>query len=365
MIELFQSAITIVLFLGILGLLVLVHEVGHFVAARRANIRVHEFGIGFPPRAKVLRNDGETLYTLNALPIGGFVKLEGEDGDSDDPRSFTRARYAIRQVVLVAGVVMNLALALVLMVAIAWLPAQILALTIGVVEPGSPAEAAGISAGSKLVSIDGEYYDMFDRGEAVVTDLRAKAGEQVTLGLIDVGGEPYTVEATLRPTEELSETRGALGVGKLSVSLLDETFTRTPVDALQTGIDRTIAAFMLIIDGLAQLIGSIISDPTTAPPVTGPIGIAQQVGVVFWQAGLVPTLYLAALLSANLALVNVLPFPPLDGGRMLMITIKSIAGARLSVKAEQATYAVGFAMLFGLLIWITVFDIARLGQPIP
>jgi regulator of sigma E protease len=260
---------------------------------------------------------------------------------------------------------MNLVLALGLMIVIAWLPQQILALTIGTVEPGSPAAQAGITAGSRLVSVEGEYYDMFDRGQAVVDDLRANAGETVSLGLLDIDGQPYTVEATLRSPGELSTTRGALGVGKLSASLLDETFTRSPADAIQTGIDRTIAAFGLILDGLAQLIASIVSDPTTAPPVTGPIGIAQQVGVVFWQAGLVPTLYLAALLSANLALVNVLPFPPLDGGRMLMITVKGLVGSRLSLKAEQATYAVGFVMLFSLLIWITIFDIARLGQPIP
>jgi regulator of sigma E protease len=363
-IEMLQIAVTIALFILMLGVLVLVHEVGHFVVARRAGIRVHEFGIGFPPRARVLRSDGETLYTLNWLPIGGFVKLEGEDGDSDDPRSFGRAPFLTRQLILLAGVVMNLVLALVLMIAIAWLPQQIVALTIGTVEPGSPAAEAGITPGSKLVSIDGRYYDLFDRGQAMVADLRASAGETVTLGMLDIQGEPYTVEATLRPPEELSSERGALGVGELSVNLLPETFTRTPVEAIQTGVARTVAAFGLIIDGLVQLVTSIVTDPTAPPPVTGPIGIAEQVGVVFWQAGLVPTLYLAALLSANLALVNILPFPPLDGGRMLMITIKSFVGTRLSVKAEQATYAVGFVMLFGLLIWITVFDIARLGQPL-
>jgi regulator of sigma E protease len=99
--------------------------------------------------------------------------------------------------------------------------------------------------------------------------------------------------------------------------------------------------------------------------VSGPIGIADTVTTVFWQAGPVATLYLAGLLSANLALVNLLPFPPLDGGRMLMIAIKRVAGARVSLKAEQATYLVGFAFLFAFLIWITVFDIARLGGAVP
>ncbi len=360
MTQIFQGAIGVVLFFAILGILVLVHELGHFVLARRAGVRVHEFGIGFPPRAKVLRNDGETLYSLNWLPIGGFVKLEGEDGDSDDPRSFVRAPFLTKQAILIAGVAMNLVLALVIMIAIAWAPQRILALQIGKVVEGSPAAAAGVTAGSQLVSIDGVTYDQFDRGTAVVDDLKAKAGQTVTLGMRDIGGDPFTVDVTLRPPEQVTQDQGALGIGDLTVVLLDETFTRTPADALATGVDRTVAAFGLILDGLGQLVSSIVSNPTAAPPVTGPIGIAGQVSDVFWQAGPMATLYLAALLSANLALVNLLPFPPLDGGRMLMIAIKSLVGTRLTVKAEQLTYAVGFVMLFSLLIWITFFDVANL-----
>jgi len=355
-----QAAIGVVLFVLILGLLVLVHEVGHFIAARRAGIRVHEFGIGFPPRARVLSNDGETLYTLNWLPIGGFVKLEGEDGGSDDPRSFERAPFLTRQGVLVAGVVMNLVLAVAIMILVAWLPQQVLALKIGTVQPGSPAAEAGITAGSELVSIDGQTYDLFDRADAVVAELRRNAGQTVTLGLRDIAGQPYTVEATLRPPEEISDKQGALGISDMTVLLLDETFTRAPGDAIATGVARTVAAFGLILRGLADLLQSIIASPTTAPPASGPIGIAVQVNDVFWQAGLVPTIYLAGLLSANLALVNLLPFPPLDGGRMLMLVVKRLAGARLSLRAEQLTYAVGFAVLMSFLVWISVFDVVRL-----
>src|SRR5947209_11311471 len=107
----FQSAITVVLFLFILGALVVIHELGHFIVARLAGVRVLEFGIGFPPRARVLRSEGETLYTLNWLPIGGFVKLEGEDGGSDDPRAFSRAPLPIRLLILLAGVGMNFLIA--------------------------------------------------------------------------------------------------------------------------------------------------------------------------------------------------------------------------------------------------------------
>jgi regulator of sigma E protease len=358
--SLLQGAFGVLLFILIIGVLVLIHELGHFIAARRAGVRVHEFGIGFPPRARVLRSDGETLYTLNWLPIGGFVKLEGEDGDSDDERSFGRAPFLTRQLILVAGVVMNLVLAFVIMLVVAWLPQQPIGIQIGSVQPGSPAAAAGITAGMQLESVDGRRYDRIDGPLAIVEDLRAKAGQEVTLGLLDVKGAPVTVTTTLRTPAEISADKGALGVAELKTVVLDQTFGRTPAEALATAGTRTVAAFRLILDGLGQLGSSIVSHPTQAPPVAGPVGIAEQVTVIFWQAGPVATLYVAGLLSANLALVNILPFPPLDGGRMLMLLIKAIAGARVSVRAEQMTYLVGFAFLFAFLIWVTVFDVARL-----
>jgi regulator of sigma E protease len=119
--------------------------------------------------------------------------------------------------------------------------------------------------------------------------------------------------------------------------------------------------FGLILEGLASLVGSIATNPTEAPPVSGPVGIATSLGDTFRGSGLVMTIYVAGILSANLALVNILPFPPLDGGRMLMLVLKAIPryGRRISLRAEQLTYAVGFVALFAFLIWITVFDIAR------
>lgn len=361
MTALLQGGVGIVLFVVILGVLILVHEIGHFVTARRAGIRVHEFGIGFPPRAKVLRSHGETLYTLNWLPIGGFVRLEGEDGESEDPRSFIRAPFLTKELILLAGVLMNLVLAAGIMVAVAWLPQQAVAIQFGRIQPDSPAQAAGLTAGSRLISIDGRRFDRIDGPNAMVQDLHDAAGRSVTLGLEDVTGKPFEATVTLRSPSELSPTKGALGVEDLKALLLDETFTRSPLGALQTGAARTVAAFRLILDGLGALVSSIATSPTTPPPVTGPIGIAETVTTVFWQAGPVATLYMAGILSANLALVNILPFPPLDGGRMLMIAIKALAGTRVSVRAEQLTYLVGFVFLFTFLIWITVFDIARLG----
>ena len=214
--------ITIVLFLVVLGGLVLVHELGHFITARLAGVRVLEFGIGFPPRAKVLRSSGETLYTLNWLPIGGFVKLEGEDGDdTSDPRSFARARLPVKVIVLVAGVAMNLLLSLVIFTSIAWLAAPVVGVTIPVVEPGSPAEAAGLKANDAIISVNGIRHDIFSlSGGDVIQDLRDRVGETVTLQVVHPGGQHVDIEATLRTAAEMRDpdgdgplkAKGALGI---------------------------------------------------------------------------------------------------------------------------------------------------------
>src|SRR4051812_49038855 len=158
-----NPVVTIVLFFVVLGSLVLIHELGHFVTARLAGVRVLEFGVGFPPRAKVLRSSGETLYTLNWLPIGGFVKLEGEDGDAgSDPRSFVNAALWKRLVILVAGVAMNIVLAFVIFTAIAAFASPAVGARFETVEPGSPAAQAGITAPGQILAVDGRRYDFFD-----------------------------------------------------------------------------------------------------------------------------------------------------------------------------------------------------------
>ena len=139
-----NGLINVVLLLVILVVLVVLHEFGHFIVARKAGVKVHEFGIGFPPRARVLGSDGETTYTLNWLPIGGFVKLEGEEGDSDDPRSFVRQRLATRVTILLAGVAMNILIAFLIFTAIAGLADPVADVRIAQVQPDSPAASIGL-----------------------------------------------------------------------------------------------------------------------------------------------------------------------------------------------------------------------------
>ncbi len=138
------------------------------------------------------------------------------------------------------------------------------------------------------------------------------------------------------------------------------TYTRDLPTAISVGANETVRWFGVILGGLGDLARQVISNPTAAPPVSGPIGIATQISDIFFGSGFVMTLYVMGILSANLALVNILPFPPLDGGRMAMILLKSAFGSRISVRAEQMTYVVGFVFLFGFLIWVSGFDIVRI-----
>jgi regulator of sigma E protease len=362
-----DTIVTILLFIIVLGGLVLAHEFGHFVIARLARVRVLEFGVGFPPRAKVLARGGETLYTLNWLPIGGFVKLEDEDGgDSGDPRSFGRARLPIKLLILVAGVAINLVLSFAIFTAMAWFATPYVGLRFDSVEAGSPAEAAGLRDGDAIVSLDGERYDFFSSydGTSIISDLRARAGEPVTIGLVRADDTRDVVTATLRTQAQIDAGEGALGIragenGFASIFLQE--YTGRPIGtAASIGAEETVRWFGLILGGLGDLVGGIVADPTAAPGVSGPVGIATSLGGVFRDSGPIMTLYVAGILSANLALVNVLPFPPLDGGRMLMLVLKALPGGRrISIRAERLTYGIGFMVLFAFLIWVTVFDVIR------
>ena len=355
MTDLLRIVVTIVLFIVVLGGIVLVHEVGHFLAARLAGVRVLEFGIGFPPRARVLRQGGETTLTLNWLPIGGFVKMDGEDGDVSDGRSFSAKPLPIRLGILLAGVVMNVVLAAAIFIAIAWLATPRVGAEIASVQPDSPAQQAGLVAGDRITAIDGQIFDVYD-GD-ILGSLGSHAGETVTLQVRHADGTSVEVSTTLRdPTD--AKAHGALGISAQGV-VLDEYASRPLDQAVGIG-GRELARWGgLVVSGLGDVIGGLVTNPSAPPQAAGPIGIAVQISDVFFTSGWVTTLYVAAVLSINLAVVNILPFPPLDGGRMLVLVIKRVFGRRISVRAEQLTYVVGFVFLIGFVLWISGFDIAR------
>ncbi len=371
----FDAGLNIVTLLVILVTLVVLHELGHFVAARMAGVRVHEFGIGFPPRALILRRGPETVYTLNWLPIGGFVRLEGEDGDSEDPRSFVRQPLRTRLLILVAGVAMNFLLAWVIFAFIAGTADPVYTVRINSVLPDSPAAVAGLvggqptgevtedgqpiydQTGDLIVAIDGQRFGVFadpTMADAPLAYLRSHLGETVTLTVRHGDGTVSDVQATLRTQAELDAgQQGALGVG---VGIGFEDYQRSPVDAVTTGFQRTIDASTLILRGLQDLIRNLAN-----PPVQGPVGMVDTVGIVRTTLPPVFLLWLVGVLSANLAVVNALPLPPLDGGRAAMAIIKRLFGTRITPLLEQRVYLIGWLGLMAFLVWITMFDIRRLG----
>jgi regulator of sigma E protease len=228
------------------------------------------------------------------------------------------------------------------------------------VSPGSPAATAGLQSGDLLVAVNGQQHSAFDShpDRDMIEDLRTNAGQPVTLTIRHPDGQVEQVDVTLRvPTDA---EPGALGITIRGAEPFG-TVTRSPAEAIAVGARQTVDAFGLILGGLGDLGRSIVTSPTTAPPAAGPVGIGFQLGDILWSFGPLYVLYMAGLLSANLALVNILPFPPLDGGRILVILLKAIPGygPRISLRAERMTYAIGFVALFAFLIWITVFDVAR------
>jgi len=353
---LFDTTLTIVLFLAILVVLVLVHEVGHFVVARLTGVRVHEFGVGFPPRLARLGSDGETEYTLNWLPLGGFVRMEGEEGESEDPRAFVRQGLGKRLTILVAGVVMNLALAFVIFTVIAWTFEPVAETRVESVSAGSPAASVGLVEGDVITKVDGRTFPYFDN-LAPTAYMRDRAGQQVTLTVERASGQTEELPVTLRGAEDVAAGKGALGIGARFT--LGNTIERTPLEAIRLGAERTVEACGMVLGALRDLVVSVVSDPGSAPPVSGPIGIAQAIGTVRTQAPPVVLFWLVAVLSANLAVVNILPFPPLDGGRMAVALIQAVTRNRINVRLERATYFIGFLLLMAFILWVSYFDIVR------
>src|SRR5688500_11029150 len=370
-----NGLIDVLLLLVILVVLVVIHELGYFLVARRAGVTVHEFGIGFPPRVKILGRDKHgTIYTLNALPIGGFVRLEGEEGESDDLRSFVRQRLPTRLGILLAGVIMNFILAFVLLTLIAGFADPSAVVQVASVQPVSPAAQAGLrggqqigerqdgegntvptfdDSGDRILAIDGNRFAWFDfttgGPEGPIRYLREHPSTQVTLLVQRSDGTTEQITATTRPADAIARNEGALGFAPYAFEA-GQTIERNLFAAVAVGAQRTLDAATLILRALGDFITNLAN-----PQVSGPVGMVTVVGIVRAEAP-VFTVYLIALLSANLAVVNALPLPPLDGGRVAVSLVRALFGERISLAAERAVYFAGFVVLMVLLAWVTLFD---------
>ncbi len=393
----------------VFGLLVLVHEFGHFITAKWAGIRVEEFGVGFPPRIVGLRKrDGKgweviwfggirseedsydslkqtpfsgtsggvstpgapvsnhTIYSLNLIPIGGFVRMPGENGDINDenghydPQSFAAKSAGKRLIVLVAGVTMNVLLAMVLFTFAFGFGEPKLLPQIGKVVPGSPAEIAGIRPGDTIVSANNQPVKFFSDLQAVVNaEIQADKNHHATVPVImqiQRSGATEVISTTVNVRVHPPAGQGPMGIEASSKVVFDSIpLWQAPIRGVQYTFQTT-ADFL-------QAIGQMITGSLPFQ-LAGPVGIVRITGEVAQSVpseGWWPLLSLTAVLSLNLAIINILPFPALDGGRVVLVLIEVLRGGkRLKPEVEGFINFAGMLMLLTLMVVITFFDVKNL-----
>ena len=335
--------------------LIVVHELGHLIAARLRGIDVPEFGIGFPPRLFTLLRGRRTELTINALPLGGFVRMAGsEEGDSD-PAGWERASLTSKVVVMVAGVAMNVVVAFILMLALSGPLAERASILLEEVQPGSPAAAAGLLAGDRIVGLEGETFDRF---ESPLQSLPGRAGETIQISVETPGQSARSVSITLRTAEEAAG-QGYMGVKIASIDGAGS-LSRPIGDAVALAAVRTWDAGTSIIGALGSFITSPFRPSDGTSGVAGPIGIAVGVSAAASQLGFVGLLHIAALLSANLAVLNLLPIPPLDGGRVAALFLRRLLGEKRGRRVEGQLVTAGAVLMLALFAWISLGDILNL-----
>lgn len=368
---------TILIFIIVLGVLVFVHEFGHFIVAKKSGMVVEEFGFGFPPRLVGMQkingqwkivgasnknvNKDVTVYSINWIPLGGFVRILGENNEfQEQPGSFVSKGFWPRFLTLVAGVVMNVLLAFVIFSVgyIIGIPAAVDSIDnvpqnaklvdpnvaiLAVVE-NRPADLAGIKASDILLSIDGQNFKTI---EEVQNYVKANLGKEITFS---VKRGQNNLDLKVTPDTNPKEGQGPTGIelaiiGKLSYS---------PLVAIYKGAETTVNGLIGIFGGLYKLITAQLGFASLG----GPVKIAQLTGQVA-DMGFIYLLQFTAFLSLNLAALNILPFPALDGGRVLFLLIEKIRGKKNNQKIEQYVNAAGFVFLLLLMVVVTINDIVR------
>ena len=383
------------LIVPVLALLIFVHELGHFTTAKLFGIKVTEFGFGFPPRIFGVPFRG-TVYSLNLLPLGGFVKMVGEE-DPSDPDSFARHSVLKRLVVLLAGSIMNFVLPVVIFTVLLMLPHDALvggSVLITSVAPGSPAEQVGLRGGDVILAVNGK--PVISPGELVET-VRGRSGQPIELSLrrasrvmgLSQSPELATFDAVnvtprispprLKVVEEVTDpssevglsdarrynpdlevgdtmTQGAIGV---MIGLVNPKFG-TKTEPVWSAVPNAVATIWSV---LTFTWGGITEGVATRsnPGITGPVGIAHATDEVVEELGVAWIFRIAALLSVSLGVVNLLPIPALDGGRIVFVVLEFVRrGKRISPQREGLIHLVGFVVIIGLIVAITYSDIVRI-----
>ena len=361
---------SIVIFLVILLLLVLVHEFGHFFSAKKFGIRVDEFGFGFPPKIFGIKK-GETEYSFNLLPIGGFVKIFGENPDEentngpDKERSFINKPKWQQAIVLFAGVFMNFMLAWVLFSFgfISGLPTSVASgareyevtdvhLVVISVAPNSPALQAGLQSGDKIISVNNGEAELNPiNPETLKSFITSGGGKEIEIGYLR--GENTRIVKVIPEIADSGEamigiSMDQIGIAKLSI-----------LQAFWEGMKLTLAMTKGTAVGLYTLIADSFSGQGSFTAVVGPVGMVGIVGDAY-DLGISYLLSFAALISINLAIINLLPFPALDGGRLFFLLIEKIKGSRINPQVANIANMAGFAILILLMVAVTWHDVSKL-----
>ncbi len=344
-------------FLVLLGILIFVHELGHFLVAKRLGIRVLKFSLGFGPTI-VGTKRGETEYVLSAIPLGGYVKLYGEDPDEELPPGESRVSFSARPVshrlaTVAAGPFMNFALAVVVFGLLSLFGTPILQAVVGEVSPDMPAAAAGLQPGDRVVVVDGTPVRSW---EEMAEAIAGSGGAEITLGL-EREGQSLTV--SVAPTRRTSRNllgevvdRPMIGVAPAGeIEIRRHPFWAAP----WVGLRETARWTSLTVEVLAKMVVGRVSPRNLG----GPIAIAQMAGETA-RAGFVSFLFLVAVLSVNLAVLNLLPIPILDGGHVLFFCIEALRGKPVSIRNREVAQQVGLMILLMLMAYVTYNDVARL-----
>jgi len=375
--------LTIISFIIVLSLLVFVHELGHFWTARRFGVKTEEFGFGFPPRIYGIYKDKNgqwktvrggkkvedvvgTIYSVNWIPLGGFVKIKGENGEGENEKdSFVSRKIWQRASILSAGVIMNIFLAAVLISIglMVGLPQALdnnisdkavitdRKIQVAQVLPESPAETAGLKMADIIISINNQQ---FNTEEDLQNYVAGRSGQELNYKI-----KRGQKEINFNITPEIREDTNKGGVG---IAIVATGLVKYPwYISIWEGFKTTIFLVWYIIVAFYELIKGLIFGQGVSADVAGPVGIAVFTGQVA-RMGFVYLMQFTALLSINLAIINFLPFPALDGGRVLFLIIEKIKGSPVKREIENVIHNVGFSLLMVLVLIVTFRDVARFGN---
>jgi regulator of sigma E protease len=362
--------LTILVFIVMLTVLVLIHEFGHYITAKKFGIKVEEFGFGFPPRV-LGKKIGETLYSINALPIGGFVKLYGEDDagsgrvssskkvTKDLERAFFSKPVWQRIVVIVAGVFMNFLLAIGIatyLFSTQGIPKDTKSVIVTQVEKGTPAATAGLKTGDVIKRVDS--VDVATT-QSLIAVTKKKLGHEVTL-VIDRNGREMPLKITPRINAPKGE--GAMGVA-IDQNIIYQKYP-FPLSIFYA-TKQAAGDSVLVVKGFVDVVKTIVTSFTVPPGVAGPVGMAQLTGE-FVKIGPAAVLSLVYMLSLSLAVLNILPIPALDGGRLMFIIFEAVTRRKVNPKFEAYAHMVGIVVLLTFLALVSVKDVSRIlsGQSI-